>query len=546
MEKDFDSIEEVEALEQSSEKEQQESLNAATEDESQGELELQSNDEAELSASEDNLDTELESGEEGLSELNAVASNEDNESAQDMSEGAEPSEELNDTELASFESADIEDEEFVEDDRVMSIVESILFATDKPQTVNTIKQAFQGTNVKIKHIKRALENLMIDYASAQRGFTLEEVSGGYQLRTKVDNMEFLKRMLKPKAFRLSGPALEVLSIVAYKQPCIKMNIDEIRGVESGHLLRALMEKGLVNFAGKSELPGKPMLYQTTRKFLEVFGLRNINELPSLSEIDELIPEGIGDEEEEKPQLNEITDELSNDAGQSYSEHEEELEKITDKLSQISTSSDFFEQEKARQKQKRDAERAQDIEDKLALDEEVDKKDIKWLERYKKAQEELALELEQQQAESSNEQSAPQDEIDQALSSDENLSEEVIAQTTETTDSETHMELSPQEDNTQNTEATDTEAVVEFSAEDVEADKNENQNSDPLEVESHAELNVQAENNEPSTEDDDLISELEKAIASGNQAQSGDEVQSLMDDSEDNASDEDSKDKDLNL
>lgn len=305
-------------------------------------------------------------------------------------------EELEDSELASFESAEIEDEEFVEDDRVMSIVESILFATEKPQTVNTIKQAFQGTNIKSKHIKRALESLMVDYASAQRGFTLEEVGGGYQMRTKVDNMEFLKRMLKPKSFRLSGPALEVLSITAYKQPCIKMHIDEIRGVESGHLLRALMEKGLVSFAGKSEFPGKPMLYQTTRKFLEVFGLRNINELPSLSEIDELIPEGIGEEEEEKPQLNQITDELSNDAIQSYSEHEDELDKITDKLSQISTSSDFFEQEKLRQKQKRDAEKAQDIQDKLAMDEDVEKKDIKWLERYEKVQEELALQKQQEQ------------------------------------------------------------------------------------------------------------------------------------------------------
>ena len=534
MEKDFDSIEEVEALEENSEEQTQEELQASDVQDSQQELESENNEveDWELKALESETDSE-----QNLEELQAEAAAGEEAVSDDLAS----SEELNDTELASFESAEIEDEEFVEDDRIMSIVESVLFATDKPQTINTIKQAFQGTNVKTKHIKRAVENLMIDYASAQRGFTLEEVSGGYQLRTKVDNMEFLKRMLKPKAFRLSGPALEVLSIVAYKQPCIKMNIDEIRGVESGHLLRALMEKGLVNFAGKSELPGKPMLYQTTRKFLEVFGLRNINELPSLSEIDELIPEGIGDEEEEKPQLNEITDELSNDAGQSYSEHEEELEKITDKLSQISTSSEFFEQEKARQKQKRDAERAQDIEDKLALDEEVDKKDIKWLERYKKAQEELALELEKQQEQSANEDTAQQaqseDEIDKALSSEEHQAADSAVQNSETQD---EVELSAQ-DGLQNTETESTEAA-ELSADDM----SEDQNSDSLELESDTELDIEAKSHESSSEDDDLISELEKAIASGNHTQSGDDVQSLMDDSEEESSDDESPDKDLNL
>src|SRR5204863_3661148 len=101
-------------------------------------------------------------------------------------------------------------------------------------------------------------------------------------------------LVKGRSFRLSGPALEVLSIVAYKQPVIKSEIDQIRGVESGHLVRALMEKNIVRFAGKSELPGKPMLYATTKEFLELFGLRNIRELPTLSEIDELIPEGIGE------------------------------------------------------------------------------------------------------------------------------------------------------------------------------------------------------------------------------------------------------------
>jgi len=106
-------------------------------------------------------------------------------------------------------------------------------------------------------------------AGERRGVTLEEVGTGFQLRTKVDHLQFIRQSVKARPFKLSGPALEVLSIVAYKQPVTKAQIDEIRGVESGHLLRALMEKNLVLFGEKSELPGKPMFYETSRKFLEV-------------------------------------------------------------------------------------------------------------------------------------------------------------------------------------------------------------------------------------------------------------------------------------
>ncbi len=290
-----------------------------------------------------------------------------------------------DSELEAFESAEIEELEFVDEDRLMSIVESILFATDKPQSLAAIKQAFKGTSVKSSQLRRALDQLAVEYAGGQRGVFLEEASGGYQLRTKPDNMDYLRRMVKARPFKLSGPALEVLSIVAYKQPCVKHVIDEIRGVESGHLLRALMEKGLVSFAGKSELPGKPMLYATSKKFLEIFSLRNLKELPSLSEIDELIPEGIGEEDEDKESLGDLTDNLSQEVLSTYSQGEEELERITDQLTHITTTSDFFEQEKQRQKEKRDAERAQDISEALALGDEVAEKDQRWLERYQAEQ-----------------------------------------------------------------------------------------------------------------------------------------------------------------
>lgn len=284
------------------------------------------------------------------------------------------------TELDEYESASIEETEFVEEERLESILESIFFASDRPVSMNSLKMVFKGTNIRGDKIKKAIERLSVELASGRRGITLEEVPGGYQMRTKYDNLQFITRTLKARQFKLSGPALEVLAIVAYKQPVVKHEIDEIRGVESGHLLRALMEKGLVSFEGKSDLPGRPMNYATTKKFLEIFGLRNLKELPTLSQIDEILPEGMT-EEEAKPTLGDVSDSLAQTIGNSYSEGEDELMKISDQLDSITTSSDFFEQEKLRQKQKRDADKAQTIREAILVGEAVSNRDKNWLEKY---------------------------------------------------------------------------------------------------------------------------------------------------------------------
>jgi segregation and condensation protein B len=285
--------------------------------------------------------------------------------------------------------AEVPEDLFIDDDRMYSIIESMLFATDRPLTTDFIKQAFKGTNIRIKRIRKALQQYSEKLASSDRGVYLDQVGGGYQLRTKQDNMDFLTRTQKGRPFKLSGPALEVMSIIAYEQPCIKSRVDEIRAVESGHLVRALMDKGLVSFAGKSELPGKPMLYQTTRKFLEIFGLRSIKELPSLDEIEQLIPDGIGDEEE-KTQLSDLTEGMSMEAAKTYSDNEGELMEISGELAEITTSSDFFEQEKVRAREKRDRERAEDIRMAMEDGEVVDPKDIKWLEKYNNREAEAKL------------------------------------------------------------------------------------------------------------------------------------------------------------
>lgn len=292
---------------------------------------------------------------------------------------------LEGTELDGFESAAIEDLEFIEGERLDSIIESIFFASDRPVSLNAIKMIFKGTQVKTDHIRRAINRLQVELAGATRGVSLEEVPGGYQLRTKLDNMKFLTRGMKARPFKLSGPALEVLAIVAYKQPVIKAEIDEIRGVESGHLLRALMERGLCGFEGKSDLPGKPMQYSTSKKFLEIFGLRNLKELPTLSQIDELMPEGIGEEfQQEKSTLDQLTDKMSRDAGVAYSEGEDELQKIADTLADISVTSEFFEAEKLKERQRREAERADRIRDAIINEQTVSNRDRNWLVRYDEA------------------------------------------------------------------------------------------------------------------------------------------------------------------
>jgi segregation and condensation protein B len=271
----------------------------------------------------------------------------------------------------------------LEDTQVRSVVESILFAQVHPISFAQLKGVFYGTNVTSDRLHTILNHMETDYAGGDRGVSLSEVAGGFQLRTKGENSGWLRKLAKARPFKLSGPALEVLSIVAYKQPLIKSEIDDIRGVESGHLLRALMEKNLVKFAGKSELPGKPMLYATTKQFLELFGLRNIRELPTLSEIDKLIPEGIGElsEIEGGETLGSLADKIAIAPGKSYSESETELLSITDALSGISTSTEFFEQEKIRERDKRDQERAQDLKERQVVGETLSEVDSKWLARY---------------------------------------------------------------------------------------------------------------------------------------------------------------------
>ena len=137
-------------------------------------------------------------------------------------------------------------------------------------------------------ILQALEELAGEYREqAQRGIVLAEVAGGWQFRTKPENAAILQQFYQPKPTKISRPSLETLAIVAYRQPITRVEIDLIRGVDSGGVLKTLLEKNLVRIVGKKDEPGKPMLYGTTQDFLELFQLKGLQELPTLKEFREL-------------------------------------------------------------------------------------------------------------------------------------------------------------------------------------------------------------------------------------------------------------------
>ena len=175
-------------------------------------------------------------------------------------------------------------------DQIFSLLESALFIRSGPVRPVELGPLFDGCFNQTQ-IKGFIKELSDRYKKEKnRGIFIEKVLNGYQLRTKPINKNRLSKLTKGRPFRLSGPAMEVLSVIAYRQPCTKQDMEDIRGVECGHILRTLMEKGLVSFAGKSDLPGRPFLYKTTARFLEIFGFSSLKDLPSEEEIREHLPE----------------------------------------------------------------------------------------------------------------------------------------------------------------------------------------------------------------------------------------------------------------
>jgi len=165
------------------------------------------------------------------------------------------------------------------------IVEALLFASDKPLTAPDLQACLP--DVSLADIRGALRVLQYEYEAIGRSYSLKEVAGGYQFRSHSEYGPYILKMLQTSPARLSRAAMETLAIIAYKQPILRQEIERLRGVDVGGILKNLLEKGLIRVMGRKELPGRPLVYGTTRRFLEVFDLKDIDSLPKLKEIQAL-------------------------------------------------------------------------------------------------------------------------------------------------------------------------------------------------------------------------------------------------------------------
>ncbi len=174
------------------------------------------------------------------------------------------------------------------DTELKHALEALLFASERPIAVDEMKEAFAddggGAAFSEKEIRQYLEALRGEYESQKRGFKLIEIAGGWQFVTDERFASTLKRFYQSREKRrLSSASLETLSVIAYRQPVTKADIEFVRGVNVDGALKTLMDKGLVKMAGRKDVPGRPILYGTSKEFLERFGLNSVKELPPLSE-----------------------------------------------------------------------------------------------------------------------------------------------------------------------------------------------------------------------------------------------------------------------
>ena len=170
-------------------------------------------------------------------------------------------------------------------EKIKAVIESLIFASDTPLAPEKIRSVFPEMDK--KDIQEIIAQLVTEYNERQGGIFLQEVAGGFQFRTSPELSQWIKKLKSTKPHSLSPQALETLAIIAYKQPIVKSEIEDIRGVDVGGPLKGLLERKLIRIVGRKDVPGKPIIYGTTRKFLEVFNLKDIMDLPNIRELKEL-------------------------------------------------------------------------------------------------------------------------------------------------------------------------------------------------------------------------------------------------------------------
>ena len=164
------------------------------------------------------------------------------------------------------------------------IIEALLFVSDKPVSIDTLKDVLK--EIDPTEVRNLIEELNGEYSSSGRSFGIKEIAGGFQMLTDPIYSKWISAMYKRPPDRLTGPSLETLAIIVYKQPITRADIEAIRGVNVDGVLRTLEERGLIKTKGRLDAPGRPILYGTTTEFLQHFGLKSLDELPKLREFQE--------------------------------------------------------------------------------------------------------------------------------------------------------------------------------------------------------------------------------------------------------------------
>ena len=175
-------------------------------------------------------------------------------------------------------------------------LEAIIYAAETPitldQIVGLVKDSGNDDAELRAHVRAAIEELIADYSAESHGVEVRQIAGGYRMSTKPEQHDLVRsfaKSLKPP-IRLSLPALETLAVIAYKQPVTVPEISEIRGVDSSGVIATLLDRKLITTGGRKEVVGRPILYKTTKEFLLRFGLKDVNELPSMEEFEKLVAE----------------------------------------------------------------------------------------------------------------------------------------------------------------------------------------------------------------------------------------------------------------
>ena len=173
----------------------------------------------------------------------------------------------------------------------IAILEALIFASEAPLTPERVADVLADTEK--KEALSLLEELSREYETRGGGILLVQVAGGFQFRTRPEMAPWIRKLKSARPAMLSPAALETLAVIAYRQPIVKSEIDRIRGVDVSGALKGLLEKKIVRIVGRKDVPGKPIIYGTTRKFLEVFNLKDLSELPTLRELKDLQDDGNG-------------------------------------------------------------------------------------------------------------------------------------------------------------------------------------------------------------------------------------------------------------